>query len=234
MNFRFPTSAHRQFICGRTGSGKTVAACWNLLNRNFLSAPWVILNHKQTALIDQLGELGARFVDLDFTPKKPGLYIYHPIPEQDDANVTALLWRIHARGNTGVYVDEGYMLNARDPAMRALQTQGREKRIPVIMVTQRPVQLSRFCISEADYFQIFQLNDIDDIRRVKGFVPFNLEYYMKTEPNEEPKLGAYYSIWYDVSRNYLVRLAPAPSEERLLQAFYDRLRPAETRRRIFL
>jgi hypothetical protein len=232
MDFRFPTSAHRQFICGKTGSGKTVAACWNLSNRNFLSAPWVILNHKRTELIDSIE--GAQFVDLDFVPKKPGLYIYHPLPEQDDLDVTKLLWAVHRRGNTGVYVDEGYMLNARDPAMRALQTQGREKRIPVIMVTQRPVQLSRFCISEADFFQIFQLNDIEDIRRVKGFVPFNLEYYMKTEPNEPPKLGEYSSIWYDVSRNYLVRMAPAPSEDQILQAFYERLRPKETRGKIFL
>lgn len=232
MDFRFPTSAHRQFICGRTGSGKTVAACWNLLYRNFRSAPWVILNHKQTALIDQIE--GAQHVDLGYVPKKPGLYIYHPVPVQDDEAVTDLLWKVHSRGHTGLYVDEGYMLDARDPAMRAIQTQGREKKIPVIMVTQRPVQLSRFCISEADYFQIFQLNDIEDIRRVKGFVPFNLQFYMKTEPNEEPKLGAYHSVWYDVSRNYLVRLGPAPSEPDLLAQFYDALHPADSRKRIFL
>lgn len=232
MEFQFPTSAHRQFICGRTGSGKTVAACWNLLHRNFMSAPWIILNHKRTSLIDNIE--GAHHVDLDFMPKKPGIYIYHPLPEDDNVAVTALLWKAHAKGNTGVYVDEGYMLDPRDPAMRALQTQGREKRIPVIMVTQRPIQLSRFCISEADYFQVFQLNDIEDIKRVKGFIPLDLADLMKTEANAEPKLGAYHSIWYDVSRNYLVRMAPAPREEELLAAFYERLKPKEGRRRIFL
>jgi hypothetical protein len=231
MEFRFPTSAHRQFICGRTGSGKTVAACWNLLYRNFRSAPWVILNHKRTELIDSIE--GAQHVDLDFVPKKPGLYVYHPIPETDDDDVSALLWKIWARGNTGVYVDEGYSLDERDPAMRALQTQGREKKIPVIICTQRPVKLSRFCISEADFFQIFQLNDIEDIKRVKGFVPFNLQEWMKTEANQEPKLGAYHSIWYDVSRNYLVRLGPAPSESHLLGAFRDALEPIQKRRTIF-
>lgn len=232
MDFRFPTSAHRQFICGRTGSGKTVAACWNLLHRNFRSAPWIVLNHKNTALIDNIE--GAEHVDLDFQPKKPGIYIYNPVPENDDDAVTKLLWRTHRRGNTGVYVDEGYMLNARDPAMRALQTQGREKKIPVIMVTQRPVALSRFCISEADFFQVFQLNDDDDIKRVRSFVPFDLKYYMKTEANEVPKLGAHSSVWYDVSRNYLVKMAPVPTEDKISQGFYEALAPKETRKKIFL
>lgn len=232
MDFRFPNSSHRQFICGRTGSGKTVAACHNLLYRNFLVDPWVILNHKGTALIDSIE--GANHVDLDFVPKKPGLYVYHPIPENDDAAVTELMWKLHRRGHVGLYVDEGYMISPRDPAMRALLTQGREKRIPVITATQRPFMNSRFSISESDFFQIFQLNDIEDIRRVKGFVPFNLEYYMKTEPNEEPKLGAYYSVWYDVSRNYLVRLEPSPSEDEILDQFQDALKPAEGRRTIFL
>jgi hypothetical protein len=57
---------------------------------------------------------------------------------------------------------------------------------------------------------------------------------MKTEPNTPPKLGAYYSIWYDVARNYLVRLEPAPREDELLAAFYEALQPVETRRTIFL
>lgn len=232
MDFRFPNSSHRQFICGKTGSGKTVAACWNLLYRNFLVDPWVILNHKGTALIDNIE--GAQFVDLGFVPKKPGIYVYHPVPENDDVAVTELMWKMHRRGHVGLFVDEGYMINPRDPAFRALLTQGREKRIPVITATQRPFSNSRFAISESDFFQIFQLTDIEDIKRVKGFVPYNLEHYMKTEPNQPPMLGQYYSVWYDVSRNYLVRLDPAPSEEQILSQFYEALRPRETRRTIFL
>lgn len=237
QQFRFPDSSQRQFICGRTGSGKTVAATWNLLHRNFRTAPWVIFNHKNTALIDNLdfGENeGAQHVDLDFVPKKPGLYIYNPVPVNDDDAVTDLMWKIHRRGNTGLYVDEGYMLNPRDPAMRALQTQGREKKIPVIMVTQRPVSLSRFAVSEADFIQVFQLNDLEDIKRVKSFVPFDLQEWMKTEANEEPKLGTHCSIWYDVSRNMLVKMNPVPSEDQILDKFYDALTPKESRKTIFL
>lgn len=232
MEFRHPDSSHRLFICGRTGSGKTVAGCSHLLNANFKSAPWVLLNHKGTALLDNIE--GARHVDLDYLPKKPGIYVYHPVPENDDADVTKLMWRMHAKGNIGLYVDEGYMISPRDPAMRALLTQGREKRIPVYTATQRPFGNSRFAISESDFFRVYELNDDDDIARVKAFVPFNLKQYMKTEPNTPPKLGAYYSVWYDVSRNYLVRLAPAPSEDKLLAAFYEALQPVETRRTIFL
>ena len=232
VQFRFPDSSHRQFICGRTGSGKTVAACWNLLHRNFRSAPWIVLNHKGTALIDDIE--GAEHVDLDFYPKKPGIYIYHPVPENDDEYVTKLFWKMLARGNVGLYEDEGYMINARDPGQRALLTQGREKKIPIIIATQRPVALSRFAVSEADFFQVFQLNDDEDIKRVRGFIPFDLKYWMKTEANEVPKLGQHCSIWYDVSRNNLVKLEPVPPESKILEKFYEALKPQESRKRIFI
>ena len=232
MQYRFPTSADRQTVVGRTGSGKTVAACWGLLQRKFRSAPWVVLNHKNTALIDEIE--GAHHVDLDYVPKKPGIFVYHPMPESDDDAVTALLWKVYSRGNTGIYVDETTMINPRDPAMRAVLTQGREKKIPVLLATQRPVGLSRYAVSEADFFQVFQLTDSKDIDRIREFVPFDLHGFMKTKANEEPKLGQYFSIWYDVKKNWLFRLPPVPSEEKILADFKAALQPEEKRRRIFL
>lgn len=231
MQYRFPTSADRQTVCGRTGSGKTVAACWNLSNRNFRSAPWLVFNHKHTALIDNIE--GAQHVDLGYMPKKPGLYVYHPVPENDDEEVTKLLWKVYARGNTGVYCDETTMINPRDPAMRALLTQGREKKIPMIMATQRPVGLSRYAISEADFFQVFQMTDDKDIERVREFIPLDLKYWMKTRANEQPRLGAYHSLWYDVKQNYLFRMAPVPTEQKILEIFDSALNQQNKTRRIF-
>lgn len=232
MKYVFPTSADRQLITGRTGSGKSVAACWNLSNRNFRSAPWLVFNHKRTALIDNIE--GAEYVGLDYMPKKPGIYVYHPRPEIDDDALTSLLWKVYGRGNAGVYFDETLMVNPRDLAMRSLLTQGREKRIPMIMATQRPVGLSRYAISESDFFQVFQLTDDRDIDRIREIVPIDLRYWIKTKANEEPKLGAYHSLWYDVKRNRLFRMAPVPSEEKILETFQKALNPPDNRRRIFL
>lgn len=232
LQFRHPTSSDRQLIVGRTGSGKTVAACYSLSQRNYRSAPWLVFNHKCTALIDNIE--GAQHVDLDYMPKKPGIYVYHPVPENDDDAVTALLWKVYARGNTGVYYDETTMLNPRDPANRALLTQGREKKIPMIMASQRPVGLSRSTITESDFIQVFQLTDNDDIKRMTEIIPVDLKELMKTKVNEPPKLGEYFSIWYDVKKNQLFRLVPAPTEEKILDIFNKTLQPEVKQRRIFL
>jgi hypothetical protein len=232
-DYRLPTSSDRTLFVGRTGSGKTVAACWCLSQSNFRSAPWLVFNHKNTRLIDSIE--GAEFVDLDYLPKKPGIYIYHPIPDVDDDAVTRLLWHVYQRGNMGVYYDEGMMINPRDPANKALLTQGREKRIPMITASQRPVGLARNVITEADFIQSFQLTDDDDIKRIREIVPFDMREYMKTRANEAPKLGEYYSLWYDVKRNVLLRISPVEGgEERILSDFRNALKPAEKRRRIFL
>jgi hypothetical protein len=192
-----------------------------------------VFNHKATALIDNIE--GAEFVGLDYLPKKPGIYIYHPIPDVDDDAMTRLLWRVYQRGNMGIFYDEGTMINARDPANKALLTQGREKRIPMITASQRPVGLARNVITEADFIQTFQLTDDDDIKRIREIVPFDMREYMKTKANEEPKLGQFYSLWYDVKKNVLLRIAPVEGgEERILEDFRNALQPVDNRRRIFL
>lgn len=231
--YRLPTSADRTLYVGRTGSGKTVAACWCLSKQNYRSAPWLVFNHKGTALIDSIE--GAEHVGLDYVPKKPGIYVYHPIPDVDDESITRLLWKVYARGNMGVFYDEGTMINARDPANKALLTQGREKRIPMITASQRPVGLARNVISEADFIQAFQLTDDDDLKRIREIVPFDMRVYMKTTANQPPMLGEYYSLWYDVKKNVLLRVAPVEGgEKRILEDFKNALQPVETRRRIFL
>jgi len=218
---RLPDSSQRQLILGKTGSGKTRAACWNLAMRDLNAAPWIVLNHKGEKLIDSVP--GAQHVDLDFTPEEPGLYIYHPVPQNDDAMVTDLLWRIHRQENCGIYIDEGYMVDRKDPALQAILTQGRSKHIPMIILSQRPLWLTRFAISESDFYQVFQLTDRDDRDRIKSFIPTNLEYWMMTEVNSPPKLPQFHSLWYDVSRNQLVVMEPVPDDAAILSMFERQL-----------
>jgi len=217
MTIRMPNDRQRILVLGKTGTGKTCAAVWHLSQKDFKRKAWIVLNHKGDDLIDSIE--GAHHVDLNFRPKKPGLYIYHPIPDVDDSEVTQLLWDIHAMGDIGVYVDEGYMIPNRDPAFQALLTQGRSKKIPMIILSQRPVWLTRFAISESDFFQIFQLGDQRDRQTVQGFVPVDLEKLMQAPVNTQPALKKFHSIYYDVGANKCVIMTPVPTADAVLARF---------------
>jgi hypothetical protein len=213
MTLRLPTDAQRITIIGKTGSGKTQGAAWLLAHRSFDKKPWIILDFKYDELLGEISgikEIGVR----DALPKKPGLYICHPLPKADDEAVEDLLWKIHARGNTGLFIDEGYMIPDRSEAMQAILTQGRSKRIPVMMLTQRPAWLTRFAFSEADYIQLYQVTDKRDIITAKQFMPL---------PIEKRLPAPYYSFWWDNARNYKAVLQPSPSKDIILDTFHERL-----------
>lgn len=227
---KLPTSQQRQLIVGRTGSGKTRAACWNLSMRNLNTMPWIVLNHKREELIDSVD--GAQFVDLDFVPKKPGLYIYHPLPDDDEA-VTALLYKIYLKGRCGIYVDEGTMLKPTNRAMNACLTQGRSKHIPIIILSQRPVGLTRHARTEADHYQIFELIDKADRDVLRGFVAADLEAWMDADEGKEPKLPKYHSLWYDVGQRRVFLMKPVPGDDVILGMFDAQLAPP-SKKKIFL
>jgi hypothetical protein len=93
-------------------------------------------------------------------------------------------------------------------------------RIPVIMLTQRPVWLSRFVFSESSFFQFFPLTDERDedtcIRLSRAAMDFT-------------SLPEYCSYYYDVGRRRLNLFRPVPPEEEILAAINEKLSP---RRRI--
>jgi hypothetical protein len=167
---------------------------------------------------------GVRHIDTSEVPKHPGIYLCHPHPDDIDG-VIRQMWRIWEQENTGVYVDEGYMVcpsGGGNPAFRSILTQGRSKHIPVICLSQRPVWLDRFVFSESDYYQIFALNDSEDRRQVSRFVPYDPDL----------RLDDFHSWYYDVGRDRLVIVRPVPQKEELLAAFAARMK--RTDRRIFV
>lgn len=220
MSVRFPNNKQRLTIVGRTGSGKTVAANWHLSTRDFDVRPWVIYDFKGDQLINSIDR--AEYVDTDFVPgkKHKGLFIVQPLPHELE-QVDAQLWKIWERENVGVYVDEGYMFNEGNRPIKSYETllvQGRSKRIPMISLSQRPSWVSRFCFSEADFFQLFFLTDKRDRKTVEAFIPYGLDY----------DLPEYHSYYYDVAKKQLNIFKPVPSEDVILETIDAKLKKHRT------
>ena len=208
-----PGDTDRITIIGRTGSGKTQGAIWQLAQRSFTRMPWLAFNWKLDPALDAIpGAVDLRLSDR--VPRRPGIYLLHPRPDDTEA-VDDLLWRVWERGETGLYIDEGYMIPARSAAFQAVLTQGRSKRIPVITLTQRPLWLSRFAFSEAEYIQLYKLTDSRDLDVVAKFMPM---------PIHAPLPGPYYSYWYDGPHDYKAVLQPVPDINIILDRIRNRIR----------
>lgn len=214
---RFPTDSQHLSIIGNNGSGKTQNAMWHLSHRNFHTMPWLIYNFKRDESIDALLDRGAIEIDTQTIPTGPGIYIVHPHPD-DTQLVEAQMWAVWERGHTGIYVDEGYMIGRNNRAFRAILTQGRSKRIPVIVLSQRPVWMDKFVFSESMFFQVFRLNHKEDIKNVSAFVPADLGQ----------RLPDYWSYYYDVGRNEVYMVKPVPDMTEILDTFHRRLRGRKT------
>lgn len=209
--FRLPDTSHRVAVVGRTGSGKTQFGAWLLSLAPFDKMPYIIFDYKGD---DLLAKSGAKLISIkDSPPKKAGLYIVRPHPD-DIFNVERFLQKVWENGNTGLYFDEGYMV-AKSKKLEMIMVQGRSLRIPVIILTQRPVWVNKFSLSEADFFAVFQLNKIDDNKTVQNYT---------TDFDFRDKLPPYYSRWYDVSQAKFYTLQPVPKQSIIIYNFKSKLK----------
>lgn len=208
---RLPKYDDRTAVIGSTGSGKTQFAVWLLSNRDLNARPWIIFDFKGDDLIAQIGAIEISI--FGGIPKQPGLYVVRPIPELHDDAVKDFLWKIWRRENVGIYIDEGYMLGTRNPALNACLTQGRSKHIEMIVLSQRPVWMSKFVFSESTFFAIFNLTLEDDRKFVSGYVGGQS---IKVLPR-------FNCLWYDVNQQQAHFFKPVPSRDEIIATFEAKL-----------
>jgi DNA helicase HerA-like ATPase len=224
----FPDDTNRHAIVGMTGTGKTVFGLWCLSQRSYDRIPWIIFDTKLDPIIRELPQLTE--VDIRHEPPASrGLYVVRPSPADFDEGLpTQYLYKIWAREGlahsrrrgTGIFIDEGYSFRALDPALRAVLTQGRSKRIPMICLSQRPAWISPFILSESEFKTVFFLQHQSDIKRVSEWLPARDEHGAAIDPYTLPD---HHSYWYGIKGREFRTLGPCPPEQEILDAF-DRRR----------
>lgn len=222
---RLPSVSDRTVLIGGTGSGKTVAGLWLLSRQPVDLMPWLIIDYKRDDNIasipyTQRAQIGSPLIN--------GVYILQPMLHQKD-ELEEYLWSIWNQENVGIFVDEGFMLSESE-AFNTILMQGRSKHLPVIILTQRPVFVSRFVFSEASFIQVFRVIDKRDKKTIAEFSPL---FGTKDSVGSDEVLPPYYSYYYDVSRHNTVTLKPVPNMAAINKTFAEKLKPVvEERKRM--
>lgn len=217
--FRLPRIDEHVAILGCTGSGKTTLASFVLSKSPFDKMPFIAIDYKDDDLlasISRLKEIGLH----ETIPRHAGLYVIRPLPS-DIEEMEKWLWKVWTACETGLYVDEAYLLPNKE-AIKNILAQGRSRRIPVIASSQRPVDVPRSIFTEASHIAVFRLNDRRDKKTVGEFTPDGML---------ENRLPDYHSFWYSVKDHqaddpvpYHV-LKPVPTADKIVEIINDRLSP---------
>jgi hypothetical protein len=211
---RYPDDSHVIFIMGHKGTGKTQEGLSQLSQRSFDEKPWILLDFKHNDLVAQMPVNGIVSVH-EHPPAEPGLWCAKVTLEdaRKGGPLEQYFHRCLRQGNTGLFVDEGRRIGGANDGFRAVIAEGRSQKVPVIFVCQRPVHVDTWCMSEADFFQVFNLVHPDDHARVWGVIPPNrLDF---------PTLrgaGKHHSFYYDVELDKLELIEPCDP----FQVIYDR------------
>lgn len=219
---RLPNDTQNLTIIGSNGDGKTIAALAHLATRSIDKKPWIIYDWKHDEHIAKIER--AKIVGTDFVPgrRDKGIFIVQPIWDEEDA-VIEQMKAIYDRENVGIYVDEGFKITG-NPVAEVLMMQGRSKHIPMIVLVQRPVDVSRYIFSESKFYQLFPLGDDRDMDTVENYIPGVRKKLEETGP-----LPRFHSLYYDKGHKTLSVLQPAPPEWKSLEVIDEKLRTKRVR-----
>lgn len=211
---RRPDDTHRSVIIGQNGQGKTGAGVYQLAWRSYARMPWLMFNYKGDEYLDAIPGYKELALNADI-PKEAGLYMVRPPPIP--YSIDHMLMKILQRRNVGLYIDEGLNVGEHSKPLRVLLTQGRSLHLPVIFLTQRPVLLGKFPLTETNFFQVFYLQAQSDRKIMTEYLPVDV--------NDIATLGEYESYYYDSgTKRRLAKLGPVPFGDEVLDIF-DRRRP---------
>jgi hypothetical protein len=217
--FRLPGPSDRIAIIGHTGSGKSQAAMWHLSNTNFDVMPWVIIDPKEDDKINAIES--AEYIDFKTIPKHPGIYIL-PTTRYDVEALDEYLASLLEKKRIGVYIDEASECGF-GPGFETFLTRGRSRMCPAIVLCQRPVNVSRYSFSEAQFVQAFPLTDERDYKTLRGFA--------KIPEFDSNPLPEFYSYYYDVRWKRCYRLQPVPQIDVILDNINEKMETRVQRRR---
>lgn len=219
---RLPGPSDRITIIGHTGSGKSQAALWHLSNANFDVQPWVIIDPKEDDKINAI--VGAEYIDYETVPKHPGIYILQTTAYDGDS-LDNYFSKLLERKRCGVYIDESSECGF-GPGFTTFLTRGRSRHCPAISLQQRPVDVSRYTRSEAQFFQCFPLTDNADYKTLRGFA--------KIPSFDDVVLPEFSSYYYDVRWKRCYYFKPVPTQDVILNRINTKLEAIAPRRRYYL
>lgn len=202
-----PKHGERALIIGQTGSGKTAFARF-LLTRMPGS---IIYDTKHEPKFNRLSKKVVKTVaeameafreddKLEYVIVRPPVAVSFEPKLLDEM----LMEHYETARNVTAYLDEVYQFHLGGKAgsgLLALLTRGRSRGITTVMSTQRPMWLSRFCLTEAQRFYIFNLVDKRDWKTISEIVPGS---------EKLAKLPRYHFYYYDYDLDRPVLYAPVP------------------------
>lgn len=219
--FHFPANDEHTTVVGRNGTGKTLLGMFLVSEKDLKNERVVALDFKGDELINSLQH--AKRVDGEKVPLDPGLYI-KPFHRAEPEQIDNFLWRLWDEQDTSVYIDEGYFVpQSETGAYKGLLTTGRSRRTPVITLSQRPVRISRYALSEVSHVAVFDLNDKRDWKTLDEVLPQGFTDWLPAEfANGLPK---YHSRWYSVKTNGRYIIRPVPGADEIRERIDSQLEP---------
>jgi hypothetical protein len=197
-------------IVGRTGSGKSVEAIERVKEfraRN-PSTGVVIINPKpvKTEWDDLIEAFPSNPKKESIPVWKAGALINWKVRPWQDAELNDFLWSIYVAGKPALIVfDEGQDIKSNKFASAAaLWRQGREMKISIITCTQRPVDMSRYAISQAKEISVYNIIGEDDLKALDSYMEIPLMHYISPSKTrngvlvEGKRLGDFQHLIYNV------------------------------------
>lgn len=227
----FLKPGQRGLLLGKTGSGKTQNALFQLQNAAVfpviifdtkIEDAFFALRDEANGVILEVCEDFDSFEALSKLPKKdmPDFILVRP-PSAEVVDGDALdkyLQLVYRKfGSVFLYVDEVFNWHVGGkplPGLMELLGRGRSKKKTVLMGNQRPSWISRSCFTESDHFYIHRLLDIRDKKTLDSVVP---NYSVTANPPE------YHFYHFDTSKHEIPQLyKPVPITESKPEQIYTR------------